>query len=44
MAGSQNEQRELSFADEERVRHMELLVEKVNCTYREMESCVRLDC
>lgn len=36
-------QEELLFIEEERVRHLELLVEGVPFTYREMESCVRLD-
>ena len=31
------------FIEEERVRHLELLVDHVVFTYREMESCVRLD-
>ena len=31
------------FIEEERVRHLELLVDQVVFTYREMESCVRLD-
>jgi hypothetical protein len=31
------------LVEEERVRHMELMVEHVAFTYREMESCVRLD-
>ncbi len=34
---------ELLFIEEERVRHMELMVDHVAFTYREMESCVRLD-
>jgi hypothetical protein len=34
---------ELLFIEEERVRHMELMVDHVPFTYREMESCVRLD-
>jgi hypothetical protein len=29
--------------EEERVRHLELMVDHVPFTYREMESCVRLD-
>jgi hypothetical protein len=31
------------FIDEDRVRHLELMVDHVPFTYREMESCVRLD-
>jgi hypothetical protein len=31
------------LVEEERVRHMELMVDHVPFTYREMESCVRLD-
>jgi hypothetical protein len=34
---------EMLFIEEERVRHLELLVDHVGFTYREMESCVRLD-
>jgi hypothetical protein len=34
---------ELLFIEEERVRHMELMVDHVAFTYREMESCVRPD-
>lgn len=34
---------ELLFIEEERVRHMELMVDHITFTYREMESCVRLD-
>jgi hypothetical protein len=34
---------EVLFIDEERVRHLGLAVDKVPFTYREMESCVRLD-
>ncbi len=34
---------EVLFIEEEKVRHMELKVDKVTCAYREMESCVRLD-
>ena len=29
--------------EEERMRHLELVVDHVHFTYREMESCVRLD-
>lgn len=36
-------QEEMLFIDEERVRHMELVVDHVRFTYREMESCLRLD-
>ena len=31
------------FIEEDRVRHLELMVDHVPFTYREMESCVRLD-
>ena len=34
---------ETLFIEEDRVRHLELLVDHVNFTYREIESCVRLD-
>jgi len=34
---------ETLFIDEERVRHLDLQVDHVRFTYREMESCVRLD-
>jgi hypothetical protein len=34
---------ELLFIEQERVRHMELMVDHVAFAYREMESCVRLD-
>ena len=34
---------EVLVIEEERVRHLELLVDHVAFTYREMESCVRLD-
>jgi hypothetical protein len=34
---------ELLFIEEERLRHLELLVDQVSFTYREMDSCVRLD-
>lgn len=34
---------ELLFIEEERVRHLELMVDHVAFIYREMESCVRLD-
>jgi hypothetical protein len=36
-------QEELLFMDEERVRHLGLVVDHVAFAYREMESCVRLD-
>ena len=36
-------QEEMLFIPEDRVRHLELLVDGVKFTYREMESCVRLD-
>ena len=36
-------QEETLFIEEERVRHLELVVDNVTFTYREMESCVRLD-
>jgi hypothetical protein len=34
---------ELLFVEEEHLRHLELMVDHVVFTYREMESCVRLD-
>lgn len=34
---------ELLFVEEERIRHMELVVDKVAFAVRDMESCVRLD-
>jgi hypothetical protein len=34
---------ELLFIDEESVRHLELIVDRVPFTLREMESCLRLD-
>jgi hypothetical protein len=36
-------QEEAMFIEEERVRHLGLRVDNVAFTYREMESCVRLD-
>ena len=36
-------QEELLFVEEERARHLVLVVDGVPFTYREMESCVRLD-
>ena len=36
-------QESLLFVEEERVRHLGLMVDHVSFTYREMESCVRLD-
>ncbi len=36
-------QEEVLFIEEERVRHLDLVVDKVPFTYRELESCVRLD-
>lgn len=36
-------QEEMLFIEEERVRHIELVVDGVMFTYRDMESCVRLD-
>jgi hypothetical protein len=34
---------DLLFIDEEQVRHLEMTVDHVPFTYREMDSCVRLD-
>ena len=34
---------EVLFIEEDRVRHLELIVDGVSFTYREMESCVRSD-
>ncbi|HEY5910756.1 MAG TPA: hypothetical protein VJA21_09160 [Verrucomicrobiae bacterium] len=36
-------QEEVLFVEEEQVRHMQLRVDRVGFSYREMESCVRLD-
>jgi hypothetical protein len=36
-------QEEIMFIEEDRVRHLPLLVDHVSFTYRDMESCVRLD-
>ncbi len=34
---------EMLFIEEERIRHLELMIDHIAFTYREMESCVRLD-
>jgi hypothetical protein len=34
---------EMLFVEADKIRHMELMVDHVGFTYREMESCVRLD-
>jgi hypothetical protein len=34
---------EMLFIEEERVRHLELMVDRVPFTYRDMESCIRID-
>ncbi len=34
---------EVLFLEEERVRHLELVVDEASFVYRELESCVRLD-
>ena len=34
---------EMLLIEEERVRHLELMVDHVPFTYRDMESCVRMD-
>lgn len=34
---------EILFIEEDKVRHLELVVDGVSFTYREMESCVRLE-
>ena len=34
---------EMLFIEEERVRHLELMVDHVPFTFRDMESCVRID-
>ena len=34
---------EILSIEEDSVRHLELAVDKVSFTYREMESCVRMD-
>ena len=36
-------QEETLFLDEQHARHLPLQVDRVSFTYREMESCVRLD-
>lgn len=36
-------QEEVLFIEEDRMRHLGLAVDQVSFTYREMESCVRLD-
>ncbi len=36
-------QEEVLFIEKERVRHLPLRVDRVLFTYREMESCIRLD-
>ena len=36
-------QEEILFIEEERVRHLGLVVDHVAFTFREMESCVRMD-
>lgn len=43
LRGSLRLKEEMLFIQEERVRHLELLVDHVAFTYREMESCIRLD-
>ena len=36
-------QEEQLFIEEERVRHLGLIVDRVPFTYRDLESCIRLD-
>jgi hypothetical protein len=36
-------QEEILFIEEDRVRHLPLVVDRVSFIYRDMESCVRLD-
>ncbi len=43
LCGQLRLQEETLFIEEERVRHLPLMVDRVVFTYREMESCVRLD-
>ena len=43
LRGKLHLQEEMLFMEEEGVRHLELMVDHVRFTYREMESCVRLD-
>ena len=43
LRGKLNLQEETLFIEEDRVRHLGLIVDSVPFTYREMESCVRLD-
>ena len=43
LCGKLRLQEEALFIEEERVRHLGLQIDNVPFTYREMESCVRLD-
>lgn len=43
LRGKQRLREELLFIAEERVRHLEFVVDRVTFALREMESCVRLD-
>ena len=43
LRGKLHLQEAMLFLEEERLRHLGLVVDRVALTYREMESCVRLD-
>ena len=43
LRGRMRLEEEILFIHEERVRHLGLVVDNVPFTYRELESCVRLD-
>ena len=43
LCGKLRLQEEMPFIEEERVRHLGLMVDRVAFTWREMESCVRSD-
>ncbi len=43
LRGTLRLQEELLLIEEERVRHLELVVDNVPFAYREIESCVRMD-
>lgn len=43
LRGKMRLKEEVLFIEEDRVRHLELLIDHVGFTYRDMESCVRLD-
>ena len=43
LRGKMRLQEEVLFIEEERLRHLGLVVDHVPFAYREMESCVRMD-